>query len=486
MSWFERTLTANGFPIKKAERDHLRLSGLPANQLVEWINNQRKAIVRHHLENSPFYRKLVEDHLKDNSFGTGLRSSNVRLDKHFSADQNTLSTPEAVEALLSEELELLWSRLPIMTKADLQRPLSERYAIGYNAKNTHKHKTSGSSGHPFVFVKDRYAHAYSWAEIKQLYRQWDIELGVDLEARFYGIPLRGLTRHKEHMKDWLARRQRMVIFDLSDNKLEEMLKRFQKYPFGYLNGYTSSIVRLGQYLTQKSIVLKAICPTLKACIVTSEMLFPEDKIMLEQALGVPVLNEYGASELGVIAMVNSSGALAVNNTSVYLELLDDSGQPVSSGEQGRVILTALHNKAHALIRYDIGDLAHWDKATTPYAPKLAGILGRTNDMAHLPGNKKVPGLTFYYVTKAVISDHSPVSEFVIEQHHLDQFVIRYVSKRPLNTEETLKIRKALEVYVGSGLSVDMVHEAALDRSKRGKLRQFSNLMNDHASVTNEK
>jgi phenylacetate-CoA ligase len=97
-------------------------------------------------------------------------------------------------------------------------------------------------------------------------------------------------------------------------------------------------------------------------------------------------------------------------------------------------------------------------------------------MAHLPGDKKVPGLTFYYVTKAVISDQSPVSEFVVEQHELDQFVIRYVSARPLSADETHKIQKALETYVGMGLSVRMVHETVLDRSKRGKLRQFSNLM----------
>lgn len=459
MSWFERTLEVNGFPIKKAERDHRRLSGLPAHELVEWIEHQRKAIVCHHLENSPYYRHLVLDHLRGKS-----------------REKEPENDTEVIETLLAQDLELLWSRLPIMTKSDLQRPLYERFAQGYNAKNTHKHKTSGSSGHPFVFVKDRYAHAYSWAEIKQLYAKWDIELGVDLEARFYGIPLQGWARQKERLKDWLARRQRMVIFDLSDAKLDLMLARFKKYPFGYLNGYTSSIVRLGQYLTQKSIVLKALCPSLKGCIVTSEMLFDEDKTMLEQALGVPVINEYGASELGVIAMANVGGALEINQTSVYLELVDDFGRPVESGNHGRVILTALHNKAHALIRYDIGDLAQWDKTSTPAAPKLAGLLGRTNDMAHLPGDKKVPGLTFYYVTKAVISDQSPVSEFVVEQHELDQFVIRYVSARPLNADETHKIQKALETYVGMGLSVRMVHETVLDRSKRGKLRQFSNLM----------
>ena len=302
MSWFERTLQASGFPIKKAEADYLHLNGLSPADKVDWIRQQRKAIVGHHLENSPFYSELVADHLRGKS-------------TQRSADA---SGSELIDALLAEDLETLWSHLPIMTKSDLQCPLSERYAQGYSARNTHKHKTSGSSGHPFVFVKDRYAHAYSWAEIKQLYLSWGIELGVDLEARFYGIPLKGLARHKERLKDKLAHRQRMVIFDLSDTKLEAMVERFKKHPFGYINGYTSSIVRLGQFLTQKGIVLKDLCPTIKACVVTSEILFEEDKIMLESALGVPVINEYGASELGVIALAEPSGTLAVNATSVYL------------------------------------------------------------------------------------------------------------------------------------------------------------------------
>lgn len=459
MSWFERTLQVSGYPIKKAEQDYLQLNALPDQEISAWIQNQRKIILRHHLENSVFYKSLVQNHLGD---------------KDLKAIEALLL--KGLESLSDMELELLWSSLPIMTKGDLQRPLSERYAKGYGPKNTHKHKTSGSSGHPFVFVKDRYAHAYSWAEIKQLYLGWGIDLGVDLEARFYGIPLRGLARQKELLKDRLAHRQRMVMFDLSDTKLEAMLSRFKKYPFAYLNGYTSSIVRFGQYLTQNSILLKDLCPMLKACIVTSEMLFPEDKTMLEKALGVPVINEYGASELGVIAMADSSGVLAINRSSVYVELVDDFGRPVSEGNSGRVVLTALHNKAHALIRYDIGDLAQWDAQSLPHSPKLSELLGRTNDMAHLAGDKKVPGLTFYYVTKAVINDQSPVSEFVVEQHRVDHFVIRYVSERVLNREETQLIQKALENYVGAGLSLDLIHEAVLDRSKRGKLRQFSNLI----------
>ena len=128
MSWFERTLQVSGYPIKKAEQDYVHLMALPEEQRFNWIQYQRKIILRHHLKNSIFYQSLVQNHLGDKD-----PKSAKALEALVLNGPESLSTPE---------LELIWSRLPIMTKSDLQRPLSERYASGYGPRNTHKHKTS--------------------------------------------------------------------------------------------------------------------------------------------------------------------------------------------------------------------------------------------------------------------------------------------------------------------------------------------------------
>lgn len=61
-----------------------------------------------------------------------------------------------------------------------------------------------------------------------------------------------------------------------------VLEHFKTKTFDYINGYTSSIVLFGKYLQARNIVLTDVCPTLKVCMVTSEMLFEEDKILLEK------------------------------------------------------------------------------------------------------------------------------------------------------------------------------------------------------------
>jgi hypothetical protein len=42
----------------------------------------------------------------------------------------------------------------------------------------------------------------------------------------------------------------------------------------------------------------------------------------------------------------------------------------------------------------------------------------------------------------------------------------------LNSSEKNDIIQAMEQYVGGGLTVDFKHCAVLDRSRRGKLKQF--------------
>lgn len=56
---------------------------------------------------------------------------------------------------------------------------------------------------------------------------------------------------------------------------------------------------------------------MKVCVVLPEMLFPEDKILLEKQFGVRLVNEYGASELDLIAFENRDGEWQVNAETLF-------------------------------------------------------------------------------------------------------------------------------------------------------------------------
>ena len=428
---FDLSLQLNGFPMKEAKAELRKIVNLSNEDHKIFIETKKQEIVKFHLENNSFYQQLVGS----KTYGE-------------------------------------WNYLPILNKTNLQSPLLERLSKGYSQKDIFLNKTSGSSGTPFIFAKDNYCHALTWASIIYRFGWYGIDFNNSYQARFYGIPMDFIGNKKERFKDFLSHRFRFPIFDLSDEVLEGFLNHFRIKKFDYINGYTSSIVLFAKFLQNKNIVLTTICPTLKVCMVTSEMLFEEDKILLQKQLGVPIINEYGASELDLIAFENPQNEWQVNSETLFVEILDENNQAVPNGTEGRIVITSLCNKAHPFIRYDIGDIGILDEKSTLQKPILKKLIGRTNDIAVLPSGKKSPGLTFYYITKTIIEDDGNVKEFVIKQTKIDTFEVEYVSETELNLVQIQKIEKAIEIYLEPNLNFTFIQKNTLERSARGKLKQF--------------
>ncbi|WP_460220448.1 phenylacetate--CoA ligase family protein [Psychroserpens sp. MEBiC05023] len=437
MNLFDASLRLNGYPLEKAKKTLSAIQSKSDADFVSEINQKKKDIVTYHLEFNNYYRSLAQQ-------------------------------------INAED----WNSIPIMTKRDLQLPLEERLSKGYSSKKVYINKTSGSSGDPFIFAKDKFCHAMTWAVIQNRFGWFGLDFNTSKQARFYGIPLDKKGYFKERFKDHLSKRFRFSVFDLSDTAFQQHLKRFKTTAFDYINGYTSSIVQFAKFLEREQLNLKAICPSLKACIVTSEMLFDKDKILMEHYFGVPIINEYGASELDLIAFQNPNSKWQVNSETIFVEVLDSNNQPLPYGEEGRIVITSLYNKAHPFIRYDIGDIGILSKDSTIRVPVLEKLIGRTNDIAILPSGKKAAGLTFYYITKRIIEDDGNVKEFIIEQLEKHHFKIKYVCDVVISEDKIRVITDEMERYLEKGLTISFERQNQLQRSKSGKLKQFTSYITD--------
>lgn len=434
MRLFDISLFLKRFPIKRAKEELLQISKINETDYEAFLKAKRAEIVTYHLKNNSFYRQKVKG-----DFST-------------------------------------WESLPILKKADYQIPLKERLSKGFSEKNVYTNKTSGSSGNPIRFAKDKYSHAITWAYHMERFGWYGIDFNSSLQARYYGIPLDTVENKTVRMKDFLAKRHRFSINDLSEKALDEMLKVYKQKPFEYINGYTSSIVLFAKYLKDKNIILKNVCPTLKVCIVTSEMLFEADKILLENQLGVPIVNEYGCSEAGVIAFTNPHGEWEVDSKTLFVEILDEADKPLPLGEEGRIVITSLHNKAHPFIRYEIGDYGSLSEKSTFKKPILNKLTGRTNDFAILPSGKKAAGMTFYVITKKIMEESGNIQEFKVIQTKIDTFEINYVSKEKLTEEKKQSIAQTVTQFLEPGLTFSFQRKEQLDRTASGKLKQFVSLV----------
>lgn len=431
MNLFELSLKLKGFPIKKAKLALEKINAMSAKEKEQDIIDKRTAIVNHHLNNNLFYKSFA-------------KKANV------------------------ED----WNSIPVLTKRDLQQPLNNRLSEGFLTKNCQVNNTSGSSGYPLSFAKDQFSHALSWAIFMDRYSWHSLDLNTSKQARFYGIPLNKISYYKERLKDKLSNRFRFSVFDMSDTQLAKNVVLFGKSNYEYLYGYSNALTLFGKYLDRENIVLKDKCKSLKVCIATSETLFENDKKLLEKQFGVSVINEYGCAELGLIAFQNKNNEWLINNDDLYVEILDDNNNILPHGEQGRIVITSLYNKAHPFIRYDLGDIGTLSKNSTLNKPILESLAGRTNDTLNLPSGKTAAGFTMYYVTKTVIEDASKIKEFMLEQFKLDTFKVSYVAEEDLNETQKETIKKALDNYLEPGLTVSFERKESLERAKSGKVKQF--------------
>ena len=426
------SLLINGYPIKKAVNLLNKISNFNNVELENYIANQKRYIINYHLKNNEFYKNLLK---KKNPYK--------------------------------------WEDIPVIKKNVFQIETKNLMSNDYNKFNVFLNKTSGSSGVPLEFCKDKFCHAMVWANTFALLNKHN--LSGKKQARYYGLPKDFKEKYLTRIKDFFANRYRFDVFDLSDKAFSNWVKKFSKTKFVYLNGYTTVIVAFSDYLIRKNIFLNQICPTLKACIVTSEMCSESDRKKIKKALGVSVINEYGLSELDIIAFHNNNNEWKINRETLFIEILNKDNEPVEYGKTGRIVVTSFFNKAMPFIRYETGDLGsiiiNKDKEHI-----LKAIEGRKDDLIYLPSGKIAAGMTFYNFTKRIMSSNPIIKELKAFQTDKNIFEIHYTSIREINEVEKENLKNKLFDFLEPNLEINFIRFEHLERTQSGKLKQFTSLI----------
>jgi len=196
---------------------------------------------------------------------------------------------------------------------------------------------------------------------------------------------------------------------------------------------------------------------------------------MERAFGVGVVNEYGAAELDLIAFEDENFEWIMSNENLYFEVVDDDNKPVTPGNEGKLLVTSLYNKAMPFIRYELGDRVLIDATWKGNYQVLKHLVGRTNDYAILPSGKKSAGLTFYYISKSILEKGGFVKEFIVKQSSPAQFVFEYVAAHDLDNNQKELVEKVMARYLESGLQCEFIRVDQIMRSPSGKLKHFQRL-----------
>jgi len=366
-----------------------------------------------------------------------------------------------------------WEDWPIWSKADYQMtPLADRLTPKYRLSDCHVGQSSGSTGHPLHFAKDKYAHALTWTANALRYQNLGVDLYRDRQARFFGGSHRAWAHWKAQLKNAVMRRHCFSVMDLSDATLAEYVQHLQRGNFTYVYGYANALLRLAHFLQARQQTLQQLCPKLRLAISTSELLLSNDQDFMAEVFGFPVFQEYGISEIDVLAMQNEQGQWVVNAETCFVEITDAQGHRLPDGQVGQVVVTALYNHAHPFVRYNTGDIGavHFEPELGRYI--LTQLEGRQNDQVHLPSGKICAGNTCVYITKALSEAFPTLQQLQYHGYGHGRFDIHYVAAQPLTAAQCQSAQRIVEAYLEPNLHVRWLQCSQLEAATSGKRRLF--------------
>ena len=205
---------------------------------------------------------------------------------------------------------------------------------------------------------------------------------------------------------------------------------------------------------------------------------PSTKKMIEEAWGAKCYDHPGATEVGAYGFEcePQPGGVHINEREFIAEVVDPkSGQAVTEGERGELVITNLGRSCSPVIRYRTGDLVEPShrpcRCGRSFMFLQGGVLGRVDDMIIVRGVNIFPS-----AIENVIRQFPEIEEFRVEavqRGALPELKLtletgpEYASGQGLEDKVTQRVREA----IGLRPEVELVAPGTLPRFEL-KARRF--------------
>lgn len=420
-----------GEPIVRAEKVMVSYSKMDKAERETYRKRALECLLNH-LWRSSYYRKVFVD--------LGIAESSLVTDEVF-------------------------EQLPLLDKSTL-RDKEEELAVK-NLRASWR-KTSGSTGTPLLFRKDRWATAMMDALMYQRYSWYGVQKG-DREARLWGRALGGRKLFFHKMVDIGMNRRRLSSFDMSTSSVNEYVGVLERFQPRWVYAYPNALARLLDLASNRSLARLRDLP-LKAVICTGEILTRSNRDRFKNFFRAPVVNEYGSTENGIIAFQCKKGRLHISVENLVVEVMDEQGVLRRCGS-GKIVITELHSRSIPFVRYELGDQVIIDDtyqcACGREGPILQSLEGRIDSFISLPSGRKIYDAILAYALGG------RVKQFRGIQTSIDSLRVEVIPHDG-NSECDVQrmVTSALRSQLEEEMNLDVVLVGRIDPDPAGKLRYF--------------
>jgi phenylacetate-CoA ligase len=292
------------------------------------------------------------------------------------------------------------ARLPMLNKLNLRSMNPENIVTG-NLRFAIKRRTAGTSGKPITVYMNKETLAWQLSTRYHFYKWHGIEVG-DREARFWGRPVEG---NLYKIEDYLLNRKRFNF--LMRNKDETLREYHELINFkpDYIYGYSSLILNAAIFIDNNK--LQKL--NLKAIICTAESITTYQKQYIENIFHCPVVEEYGCSEIDIIAFECPNRRMHIATFRTILEITNNN----------EVVITDLNNVLMPIIRYNLEDCVEISDNKCSCGRDLLiinKVVGRTLDqLVRLENGAHYHAVTFAYMLEDIVDKGFELKQFKIIQ-----------------------------------------------------------------------
>ncbi|MFA4840438.1 MAG: hypothetical protein WC580_01885, partial [Agrococcus sp.] len=244
------------------------------------------------------------------------------------------------------------SELPVVDKATFRAHGPAMLARGADRSKLHPHYTSGSTASPFEALWDEGKASRNRADTLALAQRAGYRLGTPL------LYLR--VWDDQHNKGRLRRlKEGLTPIDvrtLDAARAREVLVgiRHSRHPVTLL-GYASGLEQLCRVADERGMHVR---DHVAGVISVGEAPSAYLRESSPKVFGRPLVARYSNTENGLMAQAApGEHAYRINVAGYHIEILrDGSDEPAGPGQEGRIVLTDLWNRAMPFLRYDTGDV----------------------------------------------------------------------------------------------------------------------------------
>ncbi len=331
-------------------------------------------------------------------------------------------------------------KLPVLTRDDIRRNFEELTAEDFHSGKTWDASTGGSTGTPLVFrttSEDQRTHGFArgiraleFANVALGDRRVLIRVARSHKSAYVHF-LHRMSRHIERVVELDSR-------NITLQSLPAIVSLLHQPTMRCLTGYPSAVAYIASWIRESGMTH----PSLDSVIGGGEQLFEHQRERIRSVFRVEPYSKYSCQEVFEIAMeCEAHTGLHVAAEDMVLEIADPKDDPLPAGNEGRVLLTNLHNYAMPLIRYENGDSGSLIAGACPCGralPLLSHVVGRRFDIIHTPSGRRVAGSNLGTNRLA----RFPVLQFQFLQEELDHLVVHIVPRAETAADdlEAMRIR----------------------------------------------